>query len=396
MHSWIPSYSLTLWKWWLAMLTGRRSFMPMLGIIYLSLPNATAQEIGLYTAAGQIIAMIFQLPVGMLADKIGVQRILLMGKISLVFSSFCYAFGTSFWWFLIGALFMAFGASVCTEGNILVWLKQYLTSKHRSSDYKYLASSSRGEVSLLSALVILVLPLFSFWDIRIPLYIALCIDIIGLFVVFRLPVVFSSSARSVSSYSFASLLPLIKDHKGTGFFLILLFMGTIEAVLVADSAFRAPYLVSIGYAVPFIGFVMSISRLVWFLVGKSVPLIEQYLSFRQMILIDAILFPLLYLSVSFFSNPYIVGALFSLSIGYMWGRSEIYTDALFERMKSPENAATLLSFKSQYSNMLQILLLLILGSIMAFSYTIGFLFLSIFLLSVLSALAFFILPTLKK
>lgn len=38
-----------LWKYVLIQMTNRRSFLPILSIYYLTLPNANAQEIGIYT-----------------------------------------------------------------------------------------------------------------------------------------------------------------------------------------------------------------------------------------------------------------------------------------------------------------------------------------------------------
>jgi hypothetical protein len=57
-----------IWKYFLIQLTGRRNFVPILAIYFLTLPDARAHQIGLYTAIGYGAAMLMQIPSGFIAD----------------------------------------------------------------------------------------------------------------------------------------------------------------------------------------------------------------------------------------------------------------------------------------------------------------------------------------
>lgn len=74
----------------------------------------------------------------------------------------------------------------------------------------------------------------------------------------------------------------------------------------ADNAYRSPYLVSLGYPLIYLGFVMALSRLVWWYVGRSVKRIEHYISFRQLIMIEVCIFPLYYITTGYIENPWVV------------------------------------------------------------------------------------------
>ena len=79
-----------IWKYFIILFTGRRNFIPILSIYYLSLPNAQAQEIGFYTAAGFAISLIFQIPAGIIGDRLGNKTTIIIAKICLVISSLMF------------------------------------------------------------------------------------------------------------------------------------------------------------------------------------------------------------------------------------------------------------------------------------------------------------------
>lgn len=58
-----------LWKYFLVNFTGRRHFIPILSVYFLTLPDTTAHQIGIYTGVGYLASMIMQVPAGMIADR---------------------------------------------------------------------------------------------------------------------------------------------------------------------------------------------------------------------------------------------------------------------------------------------------------------------------------------
>ena len=65
----IDAMTSNLWKYFLVNFTGRRHFIPILSVYFLTLPGTTAHQIGLYTGIGYLASMIMQLPAGMIADR---------------------------------------------------------------------------------------------------------------------------------------------------------------------------------------------------------------------------------------------------------------------------------------------------------------------------------------
>lgn len=103
----------------------------------------------------------------------------------------------------------------------------------------------------------------------------------------------------------------------------------------------------------YIGLGMALSRLVWWYVGRSVKTIERYISFQHLVLLEVFLFPLYYITTGYIENPWIVLVLFSFTVGWFWGRSEIYTDHLIERIPDKRYRSTALSLKSQMQNIFE-------------------------------------------
>ena len=185
------------------------------------------------------------------------------------------------------------------------------------------------------------------------------------------------------------IISLMRQAHTSGFLSYALFAGVIGGFLFADNAFRSPYLVSLGYPLSYIGLVMGGSRLVWWLVGRYITLIERYISFSKLLISEIILFPLYYIGASSITNPWMLGILFSVVIGWFWGRNEIYTDVLMNRIQNERHRSTLLSVKSQISGFVQVTIAFAITGIMGYSYVLGFQILGVIMFFVLGAIYWF-------
>jgi len=72
--------------------------------------------------------------------------------------------------------------------------------------------------------------------------------------------------------------------------------------------------------------------------------------------------------VGYIKNPWIVGIVFSLIVGWFWGRSSVYTDYFIEHMPDNNYRATILSIKSQIEGFVQIGVSFGIAGIMGISY----------------------------
>jgi hypothetical protein len=186
-----------------------------------------------------------------------------------------------------------------------------------------------------------------------------------------------------------SIRVLIQETKGTGFFPYAIFAAMITGFLFADNAYRSPFLTELGYPLTYIGLVMGGSRIVWWAVGRSIKYIERYISFQRLILIELCLFPLYYITAGYISNPWLLGIVFSLVVGWFWGRNEIYTDYLIDHISDSRYRATVLSMKSQIENVVQIVISFGIAGVMGISYQLGFQILGYLMFAILACIYYF-------
>lgn len=380
--TWISS---NLWKHFLIQFTSRRNFIPILAIYYLTLPNTHANEIGLYTGMSYVATFLFQIPSGFIADHWWQKNTLIVAKILLLISSILYLVADNFWIFALAAICMSVGQNAFSTGTTSSFLKGTLEKLDRGSEYRFVASRISGNVSFLSIFFIVFLPFLTNISIQMPLYVGLGIDIIGLLVAFSLVPVHTRIEKHERKWIFT----LLHELKGLWFFPYALFAAVIGGFLFADNVYRSPYLIELGYPLMYIGLVMWGSRLVWWAVGRSIKSIEKYISFQKLILIELFVFPLYYIGAGYISNPWMLGAVFSLIVWWFWGRNEVYTDYFIDRIPDTRYRATILSVKTQLENLISIAISFGIAGVMGISYQLGFQILGIMLFFLLGGIFLF-------
>lgn len=363
--TWVES---NIWKYFLIQFTNRRNFIPILSVYFLTLSNTHANQIGIYMGIGYVAAMIMQMPSGYIADHYGQKSALIISKALLVLSTSFYIIADGFVMFTLWGVCMALALNAFASGTTASFLKWALEKLGRGDEYKEVASKISGNISLVSVGFILALPFLTEIDMRAPLIFALVLDILGLLVALTIVPIHTRIEQADKK----SIRELIHELKGTGFFPYALFIAIISGFLFADNAYRSPYLVSLGYPLVYLGFVMAASRLIWWYVGRSVKYIERYISFQKLILLEICIFPLYYITTWYIENPWVVGTLFALIIGWFWWRAEIYTDHLIERIPDKKYRATALSLKSQMQNIFEMSISFGIAWVMGISYSLGF------------------------
>lgn len=380
--TWIES---NIWKYFLIQFTNRRNFIPILSVYYLLLPNTQANEIGIYTGIWYIASMLFQIPSGYIADHWWQKNTLILAKLLLASSSILYLVSNGFFLFTLASICMSLWANAFATGTSSSFLKWTLEKLNRGNEFRHISSRISWDVSLLSVIFIVLLPTLTTFDIKIPLIVWLCLDIIWLIVAISLVPVHSKIEKSERKWIFK----LIWELRWSGFFPYALFVSIITGFLFADNVYRSPYLIELGYPLIYIGLVMWWSRIVWWIVGRSIKHIEKYIAFKTLILVELFIFPIYYIWIGYISNPWIVGVVFSMIVGWFWWRSSIYTDYFIEHMPDSRYRATILSIKSQITNFIQIGVSFWIAGIMGISYQLGFEVLGITMFILLGGTYFF-------
>jgi MFS family permease len=378
-----------IWKYFLNNLTNRRSYLPILSIYFLSLPNTVAHQIGIYTGIGWLVGFLLEIPSGYLSDIIGHKKTLVLAKFSMLFSTLFFVFSNSILFFILGSIFMAFGFAF-TSGTDGAFLHNTLVSLKREKDYANIKGKISAKVSLISAGMILLLPILTKISLTMPIKAYLIFDIIGIVVAFSL---FSPTVEySAKDEKGEKLLSQLKRFKGTGFYTTSLFLGIIGAFILVISPFKELFVESLGLPIVYIGSIMALSRLIWFIVGHNLSIIKK-IQIKKLLFYEIFFFSGLIIISSQSKNPYLAGILIAIMIGYYFGRSPIFDEYYLNNfLINKRYKATMLSTKQLISKLLSSGLVLATGIVMTISFNLGFLISGISMLIML----LIIYPFLKK
>lgn len=382
-------------KYFFILFTWRRNFLPILSVYYLSLPNTNAQQIWFYTAIWFAISFLFQIPAWIIGDKLGNKTTIIIAKLCLLLSSIMYIVWDHFIYFVLWSALMWLGGDAFSTWNTSMFLHDTLTALKKEHFFKKISSSIRGWVSFLSVFFIVTLPFFTSISLNFPFKVALIIDIIWLIVALSLYPV-KTTYETHQTISFTNIKHTLQEAKWTLLFPIMLFSAMIWAFLTVDSWFRMPYLTSLWYPIMYAGFVMWGSRLVRFIVWQYAQKIDTLIPFRQLLLIEILLFSGYYFLSARLNNPYIIGITFALVIWYFYGRSEIYTYHIINLIPGKKYKSTILSIKGQISWIIQIIVMFCIGFVMNTSYKLWFLILWCVLFLWLSSVYIFLIKNNKN
>ena len=378
-----------IWKYFLVILTNRRNYIPILTIYLLTLPNATAQQIGLYIGIGWFVGFLIETPSGYFADVFGHKKTLLLAKFSILISTLFFIFGNSLLPFILGSSFLGLGFAF-TSGTSGAFLHNTLVGLKREDEYGEIDGKIKAKVSLVSAGMILLLPLLTKISLLLPIQVYLLFDVIGILTVFSL---YTPKIKYRAEDEEGEKIWLqLKRFKGTGFYILSLFVGIIGAFALGISQFKEPFVKELGFPIIFIGAIMALSRVIWFIVGHNLKILKK-VKLKQLLFYEMFFFSGILLLSSQLKNPYIIGLIIAVFIGYYNGRIPLIDEYYFKHfLQNKRYKATMLSIKQQIEKLFQAGVIIGLGFIMGISFSMGFLVSGICLFVILSG----IFPFLKK
>lgn len=363
-----------LWKYFLIVLTNRRNYVPVLAIYFLTLPNATANQIGLFTGIGWIVGFFLEIPSGYFSDKFGHKRTIVLAKFFMLISTLLYTFGNSILYFILGASFMAFGFAF-TSGTKEAFLHNTLVGLKREKEYGEIGGKIKAKVSLVSAVLMLALPLLTKVSLVMPIKIYLIFDIVGIFTALSL---YSPKIKyEAEDEEGEKIWSQLKRFRGTGFYVTSLFLGLVGASVASLTPFKEPFVISLGFPVIFIGSIMALSRVIWFIVGHNLKIFKK-IKLRKLLFYEIFLFSGLIIITSQLKNPYLIGLIIAILIGYSHGRSSLIEGYYLDNfLINKRYKATMLSIKEQIQKLFQSITVLVIGFVMAISFRLGFLIIGI-------------------
>ncbi len=332
--------------------------------------------------------LFFEIPSGYFADRFGHKKTLVLSKILMLFSTFSFIFIQNFYGFALGSICMSISFAF-TSGTVSAFMQETLEKLNRGKEYSKLMGRMRGNVSLFSIFLIILLPFLAKIDIIWPFYASLVLDVVGLVVVFTF--IDPKNKIKISKNQIKSIIRIFKDTRKLNFLPFAVFTSAISGFIIAEAIFRYVYLESLGYPIAWVGFVFGLSRLVWFFVGRHAHLVEEYFTIRQLLVFELFLFPCYFFIVAYLTNPYLIAGVMIIITGYMWGRGQIIESHILNNHISDKNyKATIFSIKNQIGLLFQFVVPFSIGFIMNYSYMLGYAALGIFLFIILAISFWFI------
>jgi len=381
-----------IWKYFLLILTNRRNYIPILAIYFLTLENTTAQQIGLYVGIGWLVGFLLEIPSGYISDTWGHKKTLIFAKFSMLISTLFFIFGNSFPHFILGSSFIALGFAF-TSGTAGALLHNTLVGLKREKEYGEIGGKIRAKASLVSAAMILALPLLTKISLTMPIKIYLIFDVIGILVAFSLYT--PKMKYSAEDEEGEKIWSQLKRFRGTGFYITSLFIGLLGGLITGLSPFKELFTESLGFPIIFIGSIMALSRVIWFIVGHNLKILKK-IPIRKLLFYEILIYSGLIMLASQLKNPYIIGFIIATLIGYNYGRSPIFGDYYFENfLINKRYKATMISIKQQIKKLCESGIALSIGFVMAISFSLGFLVVGICGLVILLMLYPFLIKHIK-
>jgi len=342
--------------------------MPILSIFFLTLPNTTANQIGLYSGIGFIVGFLLEIPSGYISDLIGHKKALIISKVSMILSMLAYVLANNFWMIVLGSSLLSVSIAFMS-GTKEAYMHNLLIELKREKDFTKIMSKMSANVSLFAAFLAISLPFFTQINMRLPLFINLGIDVLGLI---PLLLLVKPKLKFKAKKDLKQLSKFFKAIKGTGFYSTSIFVGILGGFMIGISGYRFVYLQELGLPVILVGTIMGFSRFIWFALGNNIHHIEKF-GIKKILFFEIFLFSASFILAAVLSNPYIVAIMFILINGYFWSRNMLIKSFFLKNFASnPNLKATMLSIKGQVQVIIQAICAFAISFVMIYSYKLGF------------------------
>lgn len=361
-----------IWKVFLFILFQRRAFIPLLSIYFLTLPGTFAHQVGIFSGLGFLASFLFEIPSGYFADNFGHKRTLIISKFLMFFSTLSFIsayYFTPFWFFVLGSVCMNF-AFAFSSGTMSAFVHDFLIGMGNDSKFSKFMGKLTANISLISMIFIILLPFTTKFGILFPFYISLGVDVIGIFVAFSF--VKSKLDGRVQKEDKKSIFLVLREAKKFGLFPISIFSGAIIGFMTGFNGYRSIYLEFLGMPIIYLGFVMGLSRLVWFGLGNYAHLISEKISMKKHLFFEILIFSSMFILAGVFSNFYVVSGIFILVNGYMWARRQVMVQYMLDYAGDTKYKATMISLEGQVKAMFDFSIAFLSAYLFSVSYEFGF------------------------
>lgn len=357
-------------------------FEPYL-LLYLLTSGINLFQIGILFSIRESIIYIFEIPSGIIADKLGNRKVLLSCFVFYIISFVFFALGNHFWNYIFAMIFYGFGEAF-RSGTHKAMIYEYLEQKNWYKHKGFVYGRTRSFSLLGSALsaVLSILLIWLFKDIKILFWLSIIPYIIDFLLVSTYPKsldissaklinfskFFKESIKSLksiirqkyllkivlSSASFGAFFAILKDYIQP--ILKLLIISSFSFMLFAEKSSDENLKFMLGVIYTIIYLISSLS-------SRNSFLLKKYFNSARLMnfLFSAFSIVLIIIAVSInFNLLYFVAFLYLLLFVFQNLRRPFFFDLLGDYLKKDERT-TVLSIESQLKSIFIIVLAPIIG-----------------------------------
>lgn len=319
--------------------------MAVLGAYYLTIPNVTAESIGIVLLAGNIAGFLVEIPSGYLADKMGHKKALVFSRVLMLLSTFIFLVTDSLY-LLIAATAMFSFATAFLSGTGTAFMHETLEGLGRADRYTEIMGKIRSISFVVPLILTILVPFMVNVSFKLPFLVALIIDVVGLLIAvsFVVPKVPQKEIEEIKTTHFKQVL---REGYQLGFFKYAFFSVTLTSFVFGFISFGTPYQVFLEVPVIYYGIFLALGRIVASVLLAQSGHIKKYFTITSFYKFQMILSFLMMLGLGLSANPIIVVMILIFMEGCRWGLGQIDTGFLLEVIKGSKFKATLLSVKAQ-------------------------------------------------
>ncbi|MBR9701107.1 MFS transporter [Candidatus Woesearchaeota archaeon] len=309
-------------------------------------------QFGLVFGIGIIVAMIFEVPSGVWADRLGRKYLVAMGLFFASLEIFFIAYGKSFEYFLMAGALGGFGSAMMSGADTALLYDTLLITKREKESKKIYGrlKAIRYWAVVLAALI--GAPLYIKYH-ALPLYINAAIMFFAavFFLTMKEPPIKNRSVTIRSQIkTLKKSFQVVKSNISLRWFTSFKIFSGFSVWLFHD-LLRSPYYTSIGYPIIVLGGITAIISLARSFFSWNAERIERKIGEKTTISLILIVPVFLFLLLGIINTR--VALVFAIILYCIWSLQEVVTEvAMHEHMSSKERATTYSLFSFANSIML--------------------------------------------
>jgi len=328
-----------------------------LWVSYLSYKGMSLVEIGLLESVFHLTGFSFEIVTGVLADKYGYKKILILGRIMSIISGVIMIFASSFWTFVIAFIFSALSYNLNSGTNEALLFESLKQLNEEDNYMSYVAKANLGfEISSAVGVFIAGVLAKNFFVYTYHISVVVAIMAIVCILAMTQPIIEVSKKRTVIDYFKEGYKDLVSNPK---LLLIMLFFSLLDTILAVFYHYFQDYLSVLGHDSFVMGVLIVIALGFQLVASYKIESVEKKLKRKKTIVL---LVFLLCIAIVLAKFEYIVFLAISFTLVMcIITLSFVLNNSYINEMIDSEKRATMLSISSMFYSIFMILLFPIVG-----------------------------------